>query len=127
MQPESPIKLPSPQYLKKDIPVQESTLHKVTCDFTGIVRRREADGFGEVEFRSPPALCGQTFCFTREVLQNPAIARTCIVGSAVEGRARQGPDPDGWKIIRLEPFGGLKSSKPDQSSLWHRFCHYFTR
>ncbi|MGV1905048.1 hypothetical protein [Agrobacterium cavarae] len=73
-----------------------ATLEKV--DFEGTVIKLSPDGSGAVEFERPHV----TGVFTREVLQNPAVAKACTVGAKVTGRAieRNG----GFRIVRLEPL-----------------------
>jgi hypothetical protein len=68
-------------------------------DIQGTIIRRDPDGYGLVELTGPER--DVIAFFTNEVLQNPKIARSCIKGAEVKGRAviRNG----GYRIIRLEP------------------------
>lgn len=71
-------------------------------DFEGRIIRRDADGFGLVEFSKPLDKKRPFGFFTYEVLQNPAIARKCVVGQKVSGRAVRGSGD--FRILRLEPI-----------------------
>ena len=69
-------------------------------DFEGVILRRDPDGFGEVQFNRPNDI-GFSGVFTHEVLQNPAIAKSCTVGTHVVGRVER--KPGGFRVIRIEP------------------------
>ncbi|KAA0070014.1 hypothetical protein [Tardiphaga sp. P9-11] len=68
-------------------------------DVQGKIIRRDPDGFGLVEISKP--VTEVIAVFTSEVLQNPAIAQSCVKGTEITGRAvvKDG----GYKMIRLEP------------------------
>jgi hypothetical protein len=70
-------------------------------DFRGKVLRRDPDGYGVVEFSSPSALDHKHGIFTREVFQDPKVAKGCKVGETVMGRVLE--NNGGFRIIRLEP------------------------
>jgi hypothetical protein len=72
-------------------------------DFEGVVVRRDADGYGLVEFQNLTGLSSALGVFTREVLQNPAIDSACKIGAHVVGRAEI---TNGFaKILNLIPIG----------------------
>jgi tRNA-dihydrouridine synthase len=71
-------------------------------DFEGKIIRRDPDGFGLVEFSKPLDAERPIGFFTFEVLQNPAIARKCVVGQRVSGRAVRGSGD--FRVLHLEPL-----------------------
>ncbi len=71
-------------------------------DFEGTVVRRDPDGFGLVKMFHMRDHANTLGVFTKEVLQNPAVAKACKVGSRVVGRAEVGI-AGGVRVLRIEP------------------------
>lgn len=70
-------------------------------NFTGVVMRRDPDGYGFVQFSAPNNLRDQTAVFSREVLFDPEVAARCKADTQVTGTAR--PFRAGYKVLRLDP------------------------
>jgi hypothetical protein len=69
--------------------------------FEGVVIRRDADGYGFVEFVKPIALRSQTGVFSREVLVDPHVNSSTKADVRVKGTAR--PFRAGFRVLRIEP------------------------